>query len=261
MRTAMLLGWLLGVVAFGALAGPDGIRVGFIDKANSPFVLDPENLDTAQPGITLELLRRVQQRTGVSLDFTPMPWARCLRMLEDGELDAVFHASFDPARQKFGVYPLGDGAADPKRRLITQTYYIYKLKDSPLSWDGIRFSGLDAPLGVVIDFSIKKNLLRLGLEVEEAPDTLTNLRKLKAGRIAAIVNYASQTDSVLARHSAEFADVVKLEPPFKEKIKYLIFSHAFYRENTELAQRIWDELAQIHDSGEYAGIEAAYAAR
>ncbi len=252
--------WCLPLMLCFSVAGAvDKVRVGFIDQVNIPFVLDPQNPDGERPGVTLELLRLVQQRSGTAFDYQSMPWARCLHLLKNGEIDAVFHSSFVPARQEYGVYPMHGTARDPQRRLVTQSYYIYALRQSALSWDGERFSGLDAPLGVVIDFSIKKDLVARDLPVDEAPDTLTNLRKLKAGRIAAVINYSSQTDNVLAAHPVEFSDVVKLEPPYRRKTKYLMFSHQFYRANTELAERIWDELAHLHRSGEYAAIDARYA--
>jgi polar amino acid transport system substrate-binding protein len=255
----ILLG-VLWLLASAAVAQPAAVRVCFIDQVNVPLVLDPHDPAGEHPGLTLELLRRIQARTGVPFDYHAMPWARCLHLLQNNEMDAVFHASFRPERMELGVYPMRGDTADSDRRLVSQSYYIYTLRNAGPQWDGKRFSDLQGPVGVVIDFSAKQDLEDMGLAVETAPDTLTNLRKLAAGRIAAVVNYASQTDTVVAAHPDEFNRVVKLEPPFKEKTKYLVLSHGFYRQHTELAEQIWDELARMQRSGEYAAIEATYAA-
>ena len=158
-----------------------------------------------------------------------------------------------------GVYPMKNEKVDESRRLLSQTYYIYKHEDSPLEWDGKSFSHLKGVLGTIIGFSINKDLEKKGLQVEEAPSVLANLLKLKHGRLAAVINYDSQTDVAIDEFKEDFSVIKKLEIPFIKKFKYLMFSHGFNKQNRALVQNIWDGLERIRVSGELNKIAERYA--
>lgn len=253
-----LFALLLSVTAWDVSADPVEIHLGFIDRVNPPFVIDPGEVEGHAPGLTIELLRRVEQKLPVVFRYHSMPWARSLHLLQANELDAVFHASFKPERLKLGVYPMRKESVDQDRNLVTQAYYVYKREASLLNWDGEQFSDLDGPLGTIIGFSVNSDLAKAGYAVEATPTLRSNLDKLRSGRVAAVVNYASQTDTVLGRAAERYPDIVKLPIPFKVKYKYLLFSHGFYRQRPALTEAIWDELRALHESGEYAAIATRY---
>ncbi|MCU7939833.1 MAG: transporter substrate-binding domain-containing protein [gamma proteobacterium symbiont of Bathyaustriella thionipta] len=257
MKKTSLLVLLLFFTSKG-LADNIEITVAYIDKINPPFVINPNQTDTDNPGITIDILKQLEKTADIQFIYKNMPWARCLYLLETNKVDAIFHASFKKNRMKKGVYPMKGGQVDPQRRLLEQTYYIYKHKDSPLQWDGKTFKNLDTSVGIIIDFSIKNDLQQMKLSYEEAPSIQTNLKKLKNNRLDAVINYASQTDITLYKYPKEFKNIVKLSPPFKKRDKYLIFSHDFYAHNKVLVERLWDELKKMRETGELTKISEKY---
>ena len=235
------------------------INLCFINKKNPPLVLDPGNLATQKPGVTVEILSAISKRLNVKFNYSHMPWARCLYKLKNNEADAIFHASYTAERRQYGVYPEMNGEEDKDRYLVNQTYYIYKRKGSALEWDGESFSNLIRPVGAIIDFSVVKDLKKNKLEVEEVAGIRANLNKLLSGRIDAFINYASQTDAVLAKDEKFRQNIEKVDLPYRKKIKHLLFSKEFYNTNPELVEQIWHELAMLRSSGQYQKILARYA--
>lgn len=234
------------------------ITVAFIDKINPPLVFNPNQVDSENPGITIDILRRLEKKANIKFVYKSMPWARCLHSLKTNTVDAIFHASFKKSRMEKGVYPMKDNQVDQTRRLIEQTYYIYKRKDSPLQWDGTKFTNLEKSIGIIIDFSIKNDLQKMKLNYEEAPSILTNLNKLKYSRLDAVINYVSQTDISLFKYPEKFKTIEKIKLPFKKRDKYLMFSHKFYSNNKVLVEVIWDELKKMREGGELDKISERY---
>ncbi|HBC07306.1 MAG TPA: amino acid ABC transporter, partial [Rhodospirillaceae bacterium] len=80
-----------------------------------------------KPGVTIEVFREAARRLNASLDFERVPWNRGLFMVETGEVDGIFHASYKPERAEFGVYPmLADGKTpDESRAVFFQSYSFY----------------------------------------------------------------------------------------------------------------------------------------
>lgn len=79
--------WLfMSVAAFGA----DSIKL----RADAwmPYNGDPKD---AKPGFSLEIARAALEPHGVSIDYQIMPWARAVKDLESGEIDALIGALGD----------------------------------------------------------------------------------------------------------------------------------------------------------------------
>lgn len=228
-------------------------------EPNPPYYLGSRTgIDWDKPGIVLEVYKSLENRLDVELHFTQNPWERGLRLLEANEVDGVFNASFRPERMELGVYPMKDGAADPNKRTFTNAYFLYKLKDSPLEWDGETFSNLDGEIGAVIGYSIVGDLEEMGVTVYEGQNQLDNLRKLARGRLTGVAGLETMNDLHLKAYPEEFKDIVKVQPPLAEKDYYLILSHQFVQQHPQLAADIWDEIERIRESGEYDKIAEKY---
>ena len=234
------------------------LTFGFEDRLNPPYVLTESEINWEKPGITLEVLQLVADRLDINIEFARMPWARNLEQLEANRLDGVFHASFKAERMELGVYPMKDGEVDPSKRIMTNIYYLYKLKNSAITWDGESFANVDGKIGAVIGFSIVGDLQALGIDVHEVSDQRQSLQMLTRGRLAAVADLGTMTDLYLETYPDEFADVIRVEPPLSNKEYYLILSHQFVAEQPELAEAIWDEIRKIRESGEYNEIAKKY---
>lgn len=256
-RILSILLLLLGTTPPAAADRP--IRLAFEPVANPPrYYGEGTAVDWNRPGLTLELLKRVEARLGIVFAYQRMPWNRALYLLENNELDGVFHASFAPERLKIGVYPMHNGQPDPTRAIFTQSYAFYRLRGSAFNWDGQAVSGADRPVGVTGGYSVINDLKKLGLMIEEDRGKEINFNKLLNSRISAFADLENMTDLFLQRHPERYGAVEKLPLPIVSKHYYLILSHGFHETNRSLAESIWDAIHAIKESDEFVEIISRY---
>lgn len=228
-------------------------------KSNPPYYFgDGPHLESETPGVTIEVLHRVAERLNIEFKFERMTWVRVLEAARANRVDGIFHGSFKPERMKLGVYPMTENQPDPTRQIMSQSYYLYKKKGAPIEWDGNKFHQITGPIGITHGYSITYDLTEMGIEYEESASQYIGLKKLQVDRVAGMVDLEGITDPKLQLHKHEFTDIVKVSPPVKSKPYYLIFSHQFYSENTELAEAIWQEIKAIRSSDEYGNISKKY---
>ncbi len=229
------------------------------NKPNPPFVLgNGMKIDWKKPGISLEVLKLIENKLNVELHFIRKPWARGLSDVRYNKADGIFHSSFKPERLEFGVYPMKAGEPDPSRQLMSMSYFLYKLQNSPLQWDGKQLRHLNGKIGAIIGFAIVNDLEKMGVQVEEVPSQLSNLRKLVLGRVAGVADLETLTDFQIRSHPEEFKDIVKVFPPLRAKPYYLMFSHKFVKDNPEISEGIWNTIKEIRETGQYDRIAQKY---
>jgi polar amino acid transport system substrate-binding protein len=98
-----------------------------------------------------------------------------------------------------------------------------------------------APLG----YSIVDDLKKKGLLIDESPNTLNDFKKLVKGRIAAVAALEMTGDYYLMVNQDLNDKIEKMSPLIVEKPYYFMLSHQFYNENTDLAEKVWDTIAEI----------------
>jgi len=227
-----------------ALADPVEFRIAYEDK-DTPDHTGTTEVPADNPGITVEMLNLLPSRIPhLKIVFSRKPWARCLLELESGAADAVFASSFKPERLKLGAYPMQNGKDDRNYRIDTKSYSLYKLRDSPITWDGSRFS--HASLGVVAmrGYAIVDDLKKLGIAVSEVDKSENAFRMILAGRIDGFAQLTEVGDYTLQKNP-EFSPIVKVVPPIVAKDYYLQISHQFQAKHPELTWDIWKKLADI----------------
>jgi polar amino acid transport system substrate-binding protein len=216
------LTWLIAFLTFFGVVSPLSaepiFQIVYMSKENPPRVLgDGTSIDWAKPGLTLELLKMVEKQVNVQFHFKRMPWKRCLYMVENGLADGTFHASYKPARAKYGVYPTKNGELDPARSIYKNSYVIYALKGSGVSWNGKTIRNVSRPIGTQLSYAIADDLRKMGYEVKEEGSVTNNLDKLVAGRISAYADMETIVDSTLRKYKPKYAAVKKLQPALKER--------------------------------------------
>ena len=218
-------------------------------------------IDWDRPGLTLEMLKRVGARLEVTVEFKRVPWKRGLLMLETGEADGIFHASYVPERESIGVYPkTADGRPDDNRAIFHQSYALFVTAGSTVTWDGTAIGGLGGrPVGATAGYSVVGDLERLGVPVEVGRIPSLNLFKLVEGRIAAYAELETLAEASIRRDADRFGTVVKLAPPLVTKPYYLMLSTPFVARDRALAEAIWDAVAEVRESEEYRALADRYA--
>lgn len=267
---AAVLAAIVGIGAWSspALAGPPAVFEGrptlvivYETTPNPPRHLGVGTaIDWDRPGLTVELLKRVGERLQVNLSFKRVPWKRGLLMLETGEADGIFHASYVASRESIGVYPkTAAGRPDDTRALFSQSYSLFVTRGSKVTWDGTAIGGLEGrPVGATDGYSVIRDLGRLGVSVEPGRVPALNLAKLVQGRLAAYAELENLAGEIIRRDPVQFESVVKLSPPLVTKPYYLLLSRQFVMRDPGLANAVWGAIPEVRASREFHELETLY---
>ncbi|EDP61965.1 ABC-type amino acid transport/signal transduction system, periplasmic component/domain [alpha proteobacterium BAL199] len=245
-----------------AFEGRPTVRIAYETVPNPPRHLgEGTAIDWSRPGLTLELLKRVGQRLEVNLSFKRVPWKRGLLMLETGEIDGIFHASYKAERESIGVYPkTPDGRLDESRAVFFQSYMLFVPAGSSITWNGTTLGGLDGrPIGATAGYAVVDVLERLGARVEVGRTPSLNFPKLLEGRLAAYAELENLAGAVIRSDPARYASVSKLEPPLRTSAYYLMLSHAFVQRDRTTAEAVWDTIAEVRESDDFRALDSRYA--
>jgi len=201
-------------------------------------------IDWAHPGITIEILQIVARNAGVKINFVRMPWKRCLIVLERGEIDAVFFASYKKEREKYGAYPKINNKIDENKRYAYAPYVFYKKKADDVEWDGKILTNLNGDIGTSLGYSIANHLREKGYNVNESLTPFNDFKKLALNRVGIVAALEHNGDHILDKNPDFKLLFEKINKPIIHKAYYLLISHQLVKSDPKLAQRIWEGLEQ-----------------
>lgn len=224
------------------------LHVAYEDKTQFPYYMGDTQRVLEKPGAAVELVKLLQEQIpGLRIKFSRYPWKRCLAMLETGQVDGIFNASYNDARTQIGEYPWRDGQVDPTRRLTTISYHLYALPDTDLGWSGEAFENHDLEIGAPLGYSIVTDLEHLGVSVMKVRSSRQSLQLLIAGRVHAVALQSVTADFLLSRNADRLPGIVRIDPPLKTKPYYLMLSRAFKAAKPELAEQIWNAIGELRE--------------
>ena len=208
-----------------------------------------------RPGLTILQLQLVEKKVQGKLAIEPLPWRRCLEEIKTGGVDAVFKISYSAARAaELGVYPMQGDKLDAGKRLLTDSYSLYRLKGTKVEWDGKTLK-VDGVVGAQSGFSVVDQLKSLGAKVDDGVRSADiSLRKMLAGRIVALALQTEEGDMSIEGDPDFKTKIERIKPVLVEKPYFLIFSKQFYAANTVYAKEIWEAIAAVRESDEYKGL-------
>lgn len=201
-------------------------------------------------GFAVDVVRAAWAAAGVEVELVPLPYARCMKEVDRGDLAGCFNTLRDPVQE-------------PKYRWHQQPLFRARI-----GIYGRAMTGVTAP-AVTLDtlrgkrigtthgydygaaFDGDPRMLR-----DEAPSDLSSLRKLAAGR----VDYALVFDRVanaIAKANPDLGKAYALQGVLVEPSLYISFSPQ-YPNIDRIVQQFDQGLAKVRKSGEYARIEARW---
>lgn len=245
----IVAGFVLALMVGTAAAG-ERLRCVYAFGEAPPFQLgEGEAVPRERPGMAVELMQMAASALDLDLQLSRLPNRRVVVAMTGKTADCAFALSFLPDRAATVAYPMKNARLDRSRRIGSSVYVVYRRAGSPIEWDGKRFSGIEGQaVGINAGFAARDELARLGVPVEEADSTSSNMRKLAAGRIAAYVVHAAIGDDYLARTAQP--GIEKLAVPFLEKDYYVVVNRAFVAEHPDLVERLWDHLGALREQHE-----------
>ena len=158
-----------------------------------PFAIEDD--DGTRHGIDVALLTEIARRLDLKLEFYPCPWRRCLKTLEDGQIDVLTSFAYTDERARFAYY------IKPPYSQVTPVFYVNR--DNPVPIE--EYSDLrNLMIGSVVDSRYFEPFdSDTSLEKFEASSETILLRMLTAKRIDAIVGSDSNADFEIRRSHLE----------------------------------------------------------
>jgi polar amino acid transport system substrate-binding protein len=203
----------------------------------------------APVGFAVDIVKAAWAAAGVSLELVPLPYARCMRMVDNGDLDGCFDTLRDARTEphyRWHRQPLFKARIAIYGRAGPQDSKILGLADL-----------LGRRIGVTNGYDYGETFDNDSRMVRDAAASdLITLRKLVAGR----VDYALVYDRVashIADLNPELAPLFVQRGVLAEPLLYLSFRRKG-DDLTALIARFDRGLEQIRKSGEYARIEARW---
>lgn len=237
-----LWGAALLALACAALSQPASARKLVLAATEyPPYYSDslPEGGPVAQ--LTVAALRKA----GYEVELRFLPWARALRLGEQGEVDGLIGVWHSPERENFFLYSLP---------VIDNRIVLCGLPGKGPS----RFTGFDAlkpyVVGIVRGYANPPELAEANLHTESVDNDLQNLRKLLAGHVDLVL--IDQGVEHYLQHKdlpQEGRDIDCIGPAVQEQPQYLVVSrHA--ADAGSVVEAFNAQLNKMIDSGEYARI-------
>lgn len=250
--TALIFAFCCMVFSAGATERPV-LKICTENDDSYPWVLKD------RPGLTISLLKLVEKEAGGKFEITPLPWKRCLEEVKSGAMNAVFKISYSAERlAELGAYPMAADKPDASKRLLMDSYSLYKIKGSKVEWDGKTLKA-DGTVGAQSGFSVVAQLKSLGAKVDDGSRSAdANLRKLVEGRLVALALQTEEGDISVEGNPEFKLKVEKIKPFLIEKPYFLIFSKQFFATNPDYAQVVWAAIASSRESAEYKNLVKAF---
>ncbi|MGQ5521662.1 substrate-binding periplasmic protein [Chitinimonas sp. PSY-7] len=222
------------------------ISLAYNSEPSSPYFIGDGYVPPKKPGAAVELLQLAATQIGCTLKLTRLPNMRVLAEAQVGKYDGVFMYSYNAERAASFVYPTRAGKPDGSRRITSLSYYLYRAKGASANWDGQHFSGINGAIGVNLGWSVGKDLLAKGLQIEEAISTRQNFAKLRNGRIAAYATQDLAGDSVIQED--DIKDVERLPTPISSKDYFILFNPTYYQQNHDRVEQLWNVIGNLRES-------------
>lgn len=245
----LVLGVLLGL---GGPAAAERRSLTLVYDTNEswPWHVGRDTVPESLPGLSIEYLRETAKRLDIDLHLVRAPFRRALAMMQSGEADGVFEASFRPERLEFGLYPTGpDGKVDPSMRMFMQSYVFFvRWDEQSFAWDGKTISGLEGMIGVLRNTSSGADLAGRGYPIFEVGENKRALEMVTSGRLSAALLLNNFGTAIFSREPDLARSLRILSPPWEEKPYYLMLSHQLVAQDPAFAKRLWSELAAVAHS-------------
>jgi polar amino acid transport system substrate-binding protein len=202
-----------------------------------------ENLE--QGGPVAELTVAALRHASYEVEVRFMPWARALRLGEQGKVDGLIGVWRSAEREKRFFY------SDPvvSNRIVLCRRGSFG-PDRFTTWEAIK----PFTVGTVRGYADPEGMAMAGIQTESVTDDLQNLRKLMAGHVDLVI-IDSRVEVYLSRkHFGEAASLIEcLHPAVQEHPQYLVVSRST-QGGEEIVRAFNEQMQRLRRSGEFKGI-------
>lgn len=187
-------------------------------------------------GLSVEIVKKIAAQLSLEVEITSLPWERCLKMNETGEMDGIFSVSKKPDRELYLLYP--------QHEIQNVSYVLAVLKDKQSDWnDQKNTASIPQPIGSPQGFSVTQSLKELKtVQVDDsAPSDQVNIQKLMNNRVESIA-ISPEVLSNLLQGKAEEGQIKTLSPPYQDSKKYYIAISRKYKGDIKMAEELCKQI-------------------
>ena len=249
MRSRFHLLWGLPMALGLAVGAGMGARAETLRIATGEL---PPYASAARPdqGISLHIVRQAFARAGVQVEYVFLPWTRAHVEARDGKWDATAAWGRNAERDK--GFLISDN-------VLTEQWQVLYRSDRSFSWSSLQdLKGLR--IGVVADYTYTPDFWAMvkdgSLQADVAPDDVSNLNKLLAGRVDVVpLDRNVACDLLGARFTGEQARRVRAHPQlFVPDFTTHVMMSEKLPDSARRMEAFNRGLKALRQSGEYAKI-------
>lgn len=231
--------------AYGQSIPPNSSELRVAFSIWEPFVIEDE---TGRHGIDMSILTELAHRMGKVLSLHPCPWRRCLKMLEDGDIDILSSFAFTPEREKFAFY------IKPAYSRVSPVFYVRRGKNTRVT----QYADLKTlAIGSVVDSRYFEPFdSDTSLNKFEARSEMLLLRMLEANRVDTIVGSDANVDFEIRRNNLD--DIIEkaaFRPDHHNDIHIAVSRNSPLMSQTDQISKI---ITDLREEGFIARIHARY---
>lgn len=234
-------------------------------NTDPPYVYGDNDINEDYPGITIDILKAIEEKTDITFIIKKMPWKRVVESVKEDVIDGGFHFSFKQKRKSFVAYPIlkGERKPDPEFSISNRSYALYGLKGLYLDWNGqeiLSHKRDDLLVGVIRGSSVNERIRSMGHQIKEVSHDIQLPLMLLKGRVDAFVALDNMLDAKInTLASAQQTKIVKISPAIENKAYYIAFAKGFYKKHPKVAWKIWRLISEFKENGTLDKLYEKYA--
>ncbi len=220
---------------------PNSLTIAYSDVESFPYFLERSTSIPKDPGISVEIIQMTCKELNIQLALKRLPGKRVLASIQGDKVDGGFLFSYKPERARVSVYPMLQGKPNSHLKMDTISYFFYKLKDNPVSWQDNNLTGAQN-VGVNLGFSVISQLKKMGLSIKEVKSPMESLQILINHRVPVIVAQEYPFQRYWSSHKDK---IEKLYPAVRTKDYFFVFSRFFHEKNKSFTISFWNKIAEV----------------
>lgn len=200
-------------------------------------------------GLAQKLLRLAVEQKGDTVEFTAMPWRRCLVSAQDGIVDGPLLASPNQRNNQFLSFPMKDGVVNNALAVGTDTYVVVARKGGGVTWDGHAFGGLSRPMIFPSGLrTVEDRFEQLGVSARGEGNTFEQIAEMLVAERAQAAVLRDVTARLLL-NEVRYSAVLEILPfPFTLDYNHAPFTKKFTLDNPGYAEAVWQTIGKIRSS-------------
>jgi hypothetical protein len=210
---------------------------------------DPQRLGSAE-----RLLIDAGREAGVEIEFLYAPPARCLALMERGEVEAGL-AAYTQRNRRVLRFPMQGPQVDVRRSLFRTSFLLLKRSDSALRWDGKALSGAAEATRAIVgtrrsSSAIIEHMRARGMQVD---DSALSQRQLLDMLLLHRFELAAVMDHELRQQFPQGLppELVLLTPPLLDTAIYAVPGTRTWAQQPRQVQAWWDAIGRLREQPAY----------